>query len=160
MTTRKPTGTTPKKAAKPRRGTAAKPAAWRPKFLQELAETCNVSHAARVAGVDRRTAYDHRDTDAVFAAAWDDAVEQGVDTLEMEARRRALHGTSEPVFYQGELCGTVQKYSDTLTIFLLKAHRPDKYRDQSSVDVTSGGRSVGLIPITEAVVKRPAGTDG
>lgn len=30
---------------------------------------------------------------------------------------------------------TVQKYSDTLAIFLLKAHAPDKYRDNSKVEL-------------------------
>jgi hypothetical protein len=33
---------------------------------------------------------------------------------------------------------TIQKYSDTLAIFLLKAHDPDKYRDNSKV-VLDGG---------------------
>lgn len=30
---------------------------------------------------------------------------------------------------------TIQKYSDTLAIFLLKAHDPDKYRDNSKVEL-------------------------
>jgi len=31
---------------------------------------------------------------------------------------------------------TVKEYSDPLAIFLLKAHRPDKYRERSDVNVT------------------------
>ena len=31
---------------------------------------------------------------------------------------------------------TVRKYSDTLAIFLLKAHNPDKYRENSKVELT------------------------
>lgn len=30
---------------------------------------------------------------------------------------------------------TIRKYSDTLAIFLLKAHNPDKYRDNSKVEI-------------------------
>lgn len=33
---------------------------------------------------------------------------------------------------------TVRKYSDTLAIFLLKAHNPDKYRDNSKVELAGG----------------------
>ena len=33
------------------------------------------------------------------------------------------------------MVASVRKYSDTLAIFLLKAHDPDKYRDRSSVDL-------------------------
>lgn len=123
------TAPTPKNG--PPRGTAkAKdPAIWRPVFLAELAETCNVSEAARVAGVERTVPYSHRDADPAFAAAWEDAIEQGIEALELEARRRAMKGTSRPVYYQGAECGQVQEYSDTLMIFLLKAHRPKVYRD-------------------------------
>ncbi len=35
------------------------------------------------------------------------------------------------------MVASVRKYSDTLAIFLLKAHSPDKYRERSSVDLTA-----------------------
>ena len=31
---------------------------------------------------------------------------------------------------------TIKKYSDTLAIFLLKAHSPDKYRENSKIELT------------------------
>lgn len=31
---------------------------------------------------------------------------------------------------------TIKKYSDTLAIFLLKAHNPDKYRENSKIELT------------------------
>lgn len=31
---------------------------------------------------------------------------------------------------------TIKKYSDTLAIFLLKAHNPDKYRDNSKIELS------------------------
>ena len=33
------------------------------------------------------------------------------------------------------MVASVQRYSDTLAIFLLKAHAPDKYRERTSVDL-------------------------
>ncbi len=110
----------------------------RTQFLEVLARTCNVTHAARTAGISRSRVYDIRKEDAEFAAAWDNAIEEGADALELEARRRALEGVKEPVFYKGEVCGHVLRYSDTLLMFLLKAHRPEKYREryQATIDDT------------------------
>ena len=128
----KATAATPKRRAP--RGTArpATARAWQPAFLAALAEHCNVRAACRAAGVGREAAYDLRRADPAFAAAWETALEEGVELLEEEVRRRALHGVSEPVFYRGAECGTIQRYSDTLAIFLLKAHRPKVYRDSAA----------------------------
>ena len=44
------------------------------------------------------------------------------------------------MYYKGDEVGYVRKYSDSLTMFLLKAHRPDKYRERSEVkNELSGG---------------------
>jgi hypothetical protein len=102
---------------------------WPEKFLSALEETGNVSAAARSAGIHRDTAYALRASDAGFASAWSAALEIAVESLELEARRRALDGCIEPVFYQGGQCGWIRRYSDTLMVFLLKAHRPEKYRE-------------------------------
>ena len=40
---------------------------------------------------------------------------------------------TRPVYYKGEVVGTVKKYSDRLLIVLLKAHRPAKYRENFSM---------------------------
>ena len=53
--------------------------------------------------------------------------------------RRAFEGTDEPVYYKGEECGSVRKYSDTLAIFLLKAHAPEKYRENIHAELTGAG---------------------
>ena len=110
----------------------------RTQFLEVLATMCNVTHAAWTAGISRSRVYDIRKEDAEFAAAWDNAIEEGADALELEARRRALEGVKEPVFYKGEVCGHVLRYSDTLLMFLLKAHRPEKYREryEATIDDT------------------------
>lgn len=99
------------------------------KFLTTLADGGTIAAGAKAAGVHRATAYKWRDEDPEFAAAWDEAIEQGTDALEDEAKRRAVEGVKEPVFHKGEICGHVQRYSDTLLIFMLKARRPEKYRE-------------------------------
>lgn len=87
-------------------------------FLEQLRETCNVSHAARAARIGRSTAYEWREADSDFADAWDEAEVEAVDALELAARQRAIEG------------------SDKLMEILLKAHRPDKYTDRIKADVS------------------------
>lgn len=114
----------------------------RGKFLQRLAETANVSNAAKYCGITRSAAYKLRGQDEEFKAAWDEAVEIATDALEEEARRRALQGVTKPVYYQGARCGELQEYSDTLMIVLLKANRPEKYKDRSETDHKSSDGSM------------------
>lgn len=104
-------------------------------FCAALAETCNVGRACSAVGISRWTAYQWRKAMPDFAEAWDDAMRAGVLALEDEAHRRAFEGIDEPVFYKGDETGSIRKYSDTLAIFLLKAHDPDKYRENSKVEL-------------------------
>ncbi|RMD89771.1 MAG: hypothetical protein D6807_03020 [Alphaproteobacteria bacterium] len=93
-------------------------------FLDALRASANVSAAARRAGMSRSAAYALRQSDASFRAQWDDALEEALDALEEELRRRALEGVEKPVFYGGKPCGTIRSYSDQLGMFLLKCRRP------------------------------------
>jgi hypothetical protein len=89
--------------------------AWKPGFLEAFRTYGTVTHACKAVSVGRRTVYDAREADEAFAAEWA-AVEDDVsDDLEEEAVRRAKDG------------------SDVLLIFLLKARRPQKYRENSHV---------------------------
>lgn len=100
-----------------------------------MSETCNVSEAARAAGIGRTAAYDWRNSDKEFAAAWDEAEQIAVDGLEKVAWERAK-GTS-----------------DRLLEILLKAHRSEKYVERSRVDMNV----TGLASELEAARKRVAG---
>lgn len=99
-------------------------------FLKALADSGNVSAAARAAKASRSRAYQLKAADPSFAAEWTDALESAIDALDAEARRRALDGVETPHFHQGRVAGTVRKYSDPLLMFLLRAHRPDRYRER------------------------------
>lgn len=107
-------------------------------FIDELRKRGNVSEAAAASGIGRRTAYELRDRDPDFAAAWEDAINAAVDAMEGEAWRRAVEGVDEPVFGRvakdedGQI-GVIRKYSDSLMQTLLKAHRPEKYRERAEV---------------------------
>lgn len=98
-------------------------------FLQQLRRGTSVTGAAIAAGYTRSCVYDYRKKDEAFAQAWDDAWEAGADVFEDEATRRAVEGVDKPVFYQGEECGTVREYSDTLMALKLKGRRPTVYRE-------------------------------
>lgn len=110
---------------------------WRVRFLEELAVRGSVVAACDAAECSRRNAYDERERNAEFAAKWDEAKRIAVERMEDEARRRAVEGTLKPVFQGGALVGKVREYSDTLLIFLLKAHDP-KYKDRQHVEVSGG----------------------
>ena len=101
---------------------------WKTVFLEPLVDTVNVTLACRRAGIARRTAYDWRETNAGFSRKWDDAIDEGVDLLEAELHKRAFEGVERPVYYKEEQVGTWRFYSDALAMFLLKAHRPERYR--------------------------------
>ncbi|KUG09386.1 hypothetical protein [Solirubrum puertoriconensis] len=121
-------------------------AAWRKPFLEALSQSPNISRAARVAGISREWARQCRKADPEFAAEWEEALEEGVDSLEEACWARAKgenisyqftkDGKSIPHPVTGEpYCEPV--FSDTLAVTLLKAHRPEKYKDRSAVDVNA-----------------------
>jgi hypothetical protein len=106
----------------------------REKFIAVLRETCNVSEAARAAGIGRRTAYEWRDKDAAFAGDWDEAEQEAADKLEREAWRRGVEGVDKPVVHQGVIMTTYKEYSDKMLEILLKGHRPEKFADRSKIE--------------------------
>jgi hypothetical protein len=71
------------------------------------------------------------------------------DLLLEEARRKAYDGVDKPVFYQGQVCSTVRKYSGTLLMFKIQGERP-KY-NRACVNVELTGIDCGPIEITPAL---------
>ncbi len=108
-------------------------------FLTAFRESCTVTQAAKQAGIARRTHYNWLKADPSYQAQFEDLEEEVTETHEREAMRRASEGTLKPVFYQGKTCGEIREFSDTLLIFLLKARRPETYRERSDVNSTIKG---------------------
>lgn len=110
------------------------------RFIEILATTGNVSYAANAAGWrSRNTAYAQKEKDEEFAKLWEEAIEISMDALEMEARTRAL-GWDEPIVNkEGVVVGHRRVFSDKMMEILLKAHRPEKYREKFEHDHKVGG---------------------
>lgn len=98
-------------------------------FLEAFSECANVTEACRRSDIHPSLVYIWRNRDQAFAKSWTVALERGTDALEDEAVRRAFEGRLEPVFYKGVECGAVRKFSDSLLMFLLRARRPERYRE-------------------------------
>ena len=74
------------------------------RFLQEFSFSGNVLRSAQAAGVGRRTVYDWQQGSA-FKTLYDQALEDALDQLEEEARRRAVDGVLKPVYQRGARLG-------------------------------------------------------
>lgn len=118
---------------------AKHPFPWRDAFLASLREVPVVARACEVVGIERSTAYRRRDDDPEFSAAWDDAMETGIDRAEQEAFRRAVQGTDKGVWHQGVLVGSEKVYSDALLALMLKARRKKVYAERTEVTGADGG---------------------
>lgn len=81
-------------------------------FLAVLRNGDSVTRAAEATKVARQHWYIVRNSDPIFAQAWDDAVEAGTDLLEDVAKDRAI------------------EKSDFLMALMLKARRREKYSDR------------------------------
>ena len=108
-------------------------------FLYALMREGNVSEAARQVGANRTALYQKRARDDEFAALWDECLAIGCDNLEDTARRLAVNGWDEPIFHDGEVVGSKRKYSPALIIFLLKSHKPEKYRERFDIEQSAKG---------------------
>jgi hypothetical protein len=128
-------------------------------FINMLAKCGVVSKACKAAGISRMTAYRYRENDPVFKDQWDEAIDIAVENMEAEAQRRAVEGVLKPVYQKGTKVGTVREYSDTLLIFLLKAHKPKKYRDNATIEHTGAGGGPIDVKITIGDIDLEPGDD-
>lgn len=108
-------------------------------FLAAMAQTGIISAAAHAAKVSVQAHSQVWMKQPGYPELFAAAKEQAVEMMEAEALRRATIGTPEPVFQGGKQVGTITKKSDVLLIFLLKAARPEKYRDRLSHEVSGPG---------------------
>jgi hypothetical protein len=145
------------------------PAEWEERFLAALQTSGSVTKAWKAAGITRTYAYEWRGRRPDFAKRWDEVADVHRDNLESSAMARAIGGVEEPVIFKGvpmldPKTGkvlTVQKFDSALTMFMLKAHRPERYRgcDWRGFDgpagVTSGSAGEGG-PLERAQAVRQA----
>lgn len=126
-------------------------------YLVALTLTPNLQRASDIAGISSMTGYLWRtkaaetEEDEAFQDAVDIARSIAVERAESEAWRRAIEGIEKPIFGSlgsdpntGKSLGTgqigsVTEYSDNLTMFMLKGHRPEKYRERFEHSGPNGG---------------------
>lgn len=115
---------------------------WTPErqraFIEHLADTGCVAEAAALVGMTEQSAYRlrrRRDAGA-FDAAWEAALERGIQRLTGIAFDRAINGTPKRIYYHGELVAEERVHSDRLLIHLLKQARASLTRshDRARVD--------------------------
>lgn len=139
-------------------------------FLAELRKLPNVSRAAKIAGLNRKTLYKDRDDEPDFKDAWDQAIKEGVESMEAEGMRRAIEGVPRMRVSGGKVVlipelnedGTVKydvdgnmtlkpliehEYSDTVWCRLMEAHDPERYRKIQDLNLRTpdGGATLNLI---------------
>jgi len=98
----------------------------------------NISKAAELLGTTRQNIHRWAQTDPVFRELFEHALEFGTDNLEESYYERAMKG------------------SDRATEFLLKARRPEKYRDvqSSQTDVNTEVIASGIVNMLQSLVER------
>jgi hypothetical protein len=98
-------------------------------FIAHLAATGIVSEAARHIGVSMEALYKLRQKAGAegFSAAWDAAVDRGVERLEAGALARAIKGEERMIVSAGKHMGTEVRHNDALVMFFLKHRRSDRY---------------------------------
>lgn len=93
-----------------------RPDEWPPIFLSAIRSGKSMSSAAEIAGVSRQNVYQRAQRDSTFAVAYAEAKEECFERLEEEAFKRL----NKPDKGLG---------SDWLLIQMLKAVRPERYRE-------------------------------
>lgn len=106
------------------------------RYLAGLPKFFTVSGALTAAGVTMEQLRRWRERDGAFLVQEQDARNTMADRLEQEAVRRAFKGIRVPVYQGGLLAGHMTQFSDALLTLLLKAMRPEKYRDRADIQVT------------------------
>lgn len=120
-------------------------------WLEAFEEGGTVVAACKASDVPRSTAYQWRSKDEAFLLAWHDIEEATTERMEREAYRRGVEGVDRAVYHMGKVIGAERQYSDTLLIFMLKARKPDTYRDNVHVK-----QDIKISAAGSALVENPA----
>lgn len=140
------------------------PEQWE-RFFKNMADLGNIRLACEASGIHRSTVHAYNrgefpegfDGDA-WTARFEAAREDAADRLEAEAFRRAHDGWAKKVYKKpGDDSGGVVEewaYSDALMVLLLKANRPEKFKDRAATELT--GKDGGPIQTENKVIAIPA----
>ena len=99
--------------------------------MRALRRNPNVTEGSAISGIPRRSLYDLRADDEAFRAKWDEALDASVDEVEAKAFKVAKDGDNQMIQ------------------FVLKAFRPERYREISRVEVDQRLCGVLVVPAKE-----------
>jgi hypothetical protein len=125
------------------------------KWLAGYAICGQLRETSRITGIDMRFHYMWKEKDPNYLPAFEQAREIAADRAEDEVFRRGITGIDHPLSFKGKLTGDkIKQYSDLLAIFWLKGNRPEKYREDSrlqiNVNVPPGVNIIPAIDVTNS----------
>jgi hypothetical protein len=126
-----------------------KPNQWK-RFLKVISDGGSIGKALDASKIGTTAFYDQKKKNPDFAKAYQHAMERAMDRMEDAAYTRAVNGVKERIpTKNGTIIRTV--YSDSLLMFLLKAHRPGKFKDTVRNEHTGADGA----PLAPAVIVVP-----
>lgn len=114
-------------------------------ILGLLREIPNITAVCDMVGMSTTKLRAYRKANPKFEAKVQEALEEGYDHLENEARRRAVEGWEEPVYFKGRQCGTVRKYSDQMLGLLLRGYRAKRFAPNAAAVNLQDAESVKIV---------------
>lgn len=112
----------------------------RAKFLAGLAAGLRVEEAAAVAGRPKQTFYRLKDSDPGFASEWRAAWWASAEVIEERLHEAAVNGWDDFEFDgDGKLTRRMRRWTPQTAVAMLKARRPDVFRDSAPIQVAVGG---------------------
>jgi len=118
------------------------------RFLNVLAETCNVSEACRQSGVPMTVAYRRRKMDASFRAQWAEMIAIGYHRLEGVLLERAFNGTERVVTRKDGSEERMREYPNHIGLRLLQMHR------ETALEADYGPPAEDVSEIRERLVRK------
>lgn len=115
---------------------------WSPQFLAELATSSNITASAKKAGVPVATVYETRRRNPAFFRAWEQALCEGYDHLEMELLLRLRTGEIKRA--TGAKVG-VRTYENAVALRQLAAHKDSVARQRAIRDNQAAAEVVATI---------------
>lgn len=110
------------------------------RFLAYVNENpeCSVREACEALDIQRRAVRALRRSDVDFDADYHEARGLTPEKILAEMRRRAIDGVDEPVFHDGQVVGSIRRYSDRLLMALGKGFVPE-LRERMELTGRDGG---------------------
>lgn len=121
------------------RGRRARHDGWtaerRARFVALLSEGEGVKEACAAVGLSDTAAYALRRRSPQFAAAWERALVERMESPIEAAYRRAIEGWDEPVVFQGQVVAHKRRYSDAALRLLIQREDKRLARAEAAAEV-------------------------